>query len=436
MNKVPYLDKINKLNNTQSNCIIVTPFQRIKKESLDYKEKEIINLADNINLNVVYHHSIKIRKISPSQYFGKGQAENFKIYLKKYTSKLLIINEQISPIQQRNLELALNCKILDRTGLILEIFGDRAITKNGRLQVDLASLTYQKSRLVRSWTHLERQRGGFGFMGGPGERQIESDKRQIDKKINKIKNELKKIESNKSIQRRNRSKNLNPFISLVGYTNAGKSTLFNYLTKEDVYVKNQLFATLDTTMRKCLLNNKKHFILSDTVGFINDLPTELVVSFKTTLDEINFSDYLLHIIDISNPEWKNQKKTVENILISILKNKFDQNKIIEVWNKSDLLNKEDLNYYKNHVKRNVNVILLSSTLKEGKEQLLNLIKSKIKKIKNFYFLIFPVLLTEKKLNPCCSGINSILFILTCAGLSIDHNIVSAISLPLKGVIFL
>ena len=399
MNKVPYLDKINKLNNTQSNCIIVTPFQRINKESLDYKEKEIINLAENINLNVVYHHSIKIRKISPSQYFGKGQAENFKIYLKKYTSKLLIINEQISPIQQRNLELALNCKILDRTGLILEIFGDRAITKNGRLQVDLASLTYQKSRLVRSWTHLERQRGGFGFMGGPGERQIESDKRQIDKKINKIKNELKKIESNKSIQRRNRSKNLNPFISLVGYTNAGKSTLFNYLTKEDVYVKNQLFATLDTTMRKCLLNNKKHFILSDTVVFINDLPTELVVSFKTTLDEINFSDYLLHIIDISNPEWKNQKKTVENILISILKNKFDQNKIIEVWNKSDLLNKEDLNYYKNHVKRNVNVILLSSTLKEGKEQLLNLIKSKIKKNKKFLFFNFSSPTYRKKVKP-------------------------------------
>ena len=399
MNKVPYLDKINKLNNTQSNCIIVTPFQRINKESLDYKEKEIINLAENINLNVVYHHSIKIRKISPSQYFGKGQAENFKIYLKKYTSKLLIINEQISPIQQRNLELALNCKILDRTGLILEIFGDRAITKNGRLQVDLASLTYQKSRLVRSWTHLERQRGGFGFMGGPGERQIESDKRQIDKKINKIKNELKKIESNKSIQRRNRSKNLNPFISLVGYTNAGKSTLFNYLTKEDVYVKNQLFATLDTTMRKCLLNNKKHFILSDTVGFINDLPTELVVSFKTTLDEINFSDYLLHIIDISNPEWKNQKKTVENILISILKNKFDQNKIIEVWNKSDLLNKEDLNYYKNHVKRNVNVILLSSTLKEVKEQLLNLIKSKIKKNKKFLFFNFSSPTYRKKVKP-------------------------------------
>ena len=399
MNKVPYLDKINKLNNTQSNCIIVTPFQRINKESLDYKEKEIINLAENINLNVVYHHSIKIRKISPSQYFGKGQAENFKIYLKKYTSKLLIINEQISPIQQRNLELALNCKILDRTGLILEIFGDRAITKNGRLQVDLASLTYQKSRLVRSWTHLERQRGGFGFMGGPGERQIESDKRQIDKKINKIKNELKKIESNKSIQRRNRSKNLNPFISLVGYTNAGKSTLFNYLTKEDVYVKNQLFATLDTTMRKCLLNNKKHFILSDTVGFINDLPTELVVSFKTTLDEINFSDYLLHIIDISNPEWKNQKKTVENILISILKNKFDQNKIIEVLNKSDLLNKEDLNYYKNHVKRNVNVILLSSTLKEGKEQLLNLIKSKIKKNKKFLFFNFSSPTYRKKVKP-------------------------------------
>ena len=262
---------------------------------------------------------------------------NFKIFLNKYSSKLLLINCQISPVQQRNLELFLNCKILDRTGLILEIFGERAVTKHGKIQVELAALFYQKSRLVRSWTHLERQRGGYGFMGGPGERQIESDKRQINKRISKIKKELKKIESNKLIQRRNRNKNLNPFISLVGYTNAGKSTFFNYLTKENVFVKNQLFATLDTTMRKCSISNNNHVILSDTVGFITNLPTELVISFKTTLDEIHFSDYLLHIIDISNPEWEKQKKTVEAILATILGDKYDQRKIIEIWNKSDLL---------------------------------------------------------------------------------------------------
>ena len=207
----------------------------------------------------------------------------------------------------RNLEKYYKLKVIDRTQLILEIFGERAVTKHGKLQVELAALFYQKSRLIRSWTHLERQRGGYGFMGGPGERQIESDKRQINKRISKIKKELKKIECNKLIQRRNRN-NSNPFISLVGYTNAGKSTFFNCLTKENVFVKDQLFATLDTIMRKCSISNNNHVILSDTVGFIKNLPTELVISFKTTLDEIQFSDYLLHVIDISNPEWEIQKK--------------------------------------------------------------------------------------------------------------------------------
>ena len=304
---------------------------------------------------------------------------------------------KISPIQQRNLELSLHCKVLDRTGLILEIFGERAVTKHGKLQVDLATLSYQKSRLVRSWTHLERQRGGYGFMGGPGERQIESDKRQINKRISKIKNELKKIESNKLIQRRNRNKSLKPFISLVGYTNAGKSSIFNYLTKENVYAKNQLFATLDTTMRKCSLSYKNHIILSDTVGFITNLPTELVVSFKTTLDEIHFSDYLLHVIDISNPEWETQKKTVEKILATILGDKFDQTKIIEIWNKSDLLNKENLIYFTNVSKRNKNTILFSSKLKEGKEELLNLISRRIKKNKKFFLFNFATSTDSKKI---------------------------------------
>ena len=376
MNKIPYIN--NKANDSKllnENCVIINPI--FSKKNSKYDEEEIFNLAENINLKVKYQENIKIRKITPSLYFGKGQVDNFKIYLKKYSSNLLLINTQISPVQQRNLELIFNCKILDRTGLILEIFGERAVTKHGKLQVELASLTYQKSRLIRSWTHLERQRGGYGFMGGPGERQIESDKRQINKRISKIKNELKKIESNKLIQRTNRNKNSNPFISLVGYTNAGKSTLFNFLTKEKVFVKNQLFATLDTTMRKCFISPKKHFILSDTVGFIKNLPTELVVSFKTTLDEINYSDYLLHVIDVSNPEWENQKETVEKILQTILGVNFNQKKIIEVWNKFDLLNNDDLSFFNNYSKKKENTILFSSKLKLGKEKLLELIKKKI-----------------------------------------------------------
>ena len=398
MNKVPHLNKISKDNNLNQNCIIINPIQVFeRKKNTKYNEEEISNLAQNINLIVKYQKNIIIRKITPALFFGKGQVQNFRIHLKEYSSNLLLINSQISPIQQRNLELSLHCKVLDRTGLILEIFGERAVTKHGKLQVDLATLSYQKSRLVRSWTHLERQRGGYGFMGGPGERQIESDKRQINKRISKIKNELKKIESNKLIQRRNRNKSLKPFISLVGYTNAGKSSIFNYLTKENVYAKNQLFATLDTTMRKCSLSYKNHIILSDTVGFITNLPTELVVSFKTTLDEIHFSDYLLHVIDISNPEWETQKKTVEKILATILGDKFDQTKIIEIWNKSDLLNKENLIYFTNVSKRNKNTILFSSKLKEGKEELLNLISRRIKKNKKFFLFNFATSTDSKKI---------------------------------------
>ena len=384
MNKVSHLINSNIFNNINQNCVIINPIQTFEKKIITkYDEEEITNLALNINLIVKHQQNIRIRKPTPSYFFGKGQVSNFKIFLNKYSSKLLLINCQISPVQQRNLELFLNCKILDRTGLILEIFGERAVTKHGKLQVELAALFYQKSRLVRSWTHLERQRGGYGFMGGPGERQIESDKRQINKRISKIKKELKKIESNKLIQRRNRNKNLNPFISLVGYTNSGKSTFFNYLTKENVFVKNQLFATLDTTMRKCSISNNNHVILSDTVGFITNLPTELVISFKTTLDEIHFSDYLLHIIDISNPEWEKQKKTVEAILATILGDKYDQRKIIEIWNKSDLLNKESLTYFRNTAKRYNDIILFSSKLKIGKEKLLKVISNKLKKNKKF-----------------------------------------------------
>ena len=378
-------NKIIENNLTENlNCIIVHPeinFHLSSSEKVLKKVNEICNLAKSINLKIKDIKTIKIRKIIPSYLFGKGQVENIKVLLNRKFSKILIINSEVSPIQQRNLEKKLNCKVLDRTALIIEIFGKRAKTKEGKIQVELAALLYQKTRLVRSWTHLERQRGGAGFMGGPGEKQIESDKRQIDKKIIKLKKELKKIELNRNVQRKQRNKSSIPIISLIGYTNAGKSTLFNYLAKENVFVKNQLFATLDTTMRKVSLFNKLYFILSDTIGFISNLPTQLIVSFQTTLEEINFSDYILHVVDISNSDWENQREIVINILKNILKENYNEKKIIEVWNKTDLLNEENNNYYKNIISRKKNAVLVSSKKCTGKNELLKIILKKIINIK-------------------------------------------------------
>ena len=378
-------NKIIENNLTENlNCIIVHPevnFHLSSSEKVLKKVNEICNLAKSINLKIKDIKTIKIRKIIPSYLFGKGQVENIKVLLNRKFSKILIINSEVSPIQQRNLEKKLNCKVLDRTALIIEIFGKRAKTKEGKIQVELAALLYQKTRLVRSWTHLERQRGGAGFMGGPGEKQIESDKRQIDKKIIKLKKELKKIELNRNVQRKQRIKSSIPIISLIGYTNAGKSTLFNYLTKENVFVKNQLFATLDTTMRKVSLFNKLYFILSDTIGFISNLPTQLIVSFQTTLEEINFSDYILHVVDISNSDWENQREIVINTLKNILKENYNEKKIIEVWNKTDLLNEENNNYYKNIISRKKNAVLVSSKKCTGKNELLKIILKKIINIK-------------------------------------------------------
>ena len=381
---VKFKKKITENNlNENLNCIVINPETNfyLSSEKVVKKVSEIYNLAKSINLKIKEIKTIKIRRIMPSFLFGKGQVENIKILLNRQFSKLLIVNSEVSPIQQRNLEKKLNCKILDRTALILEIFGERAITKQGRIQVELAALLYQKTRLVRSWTHLERQRGGAGFMGGPGETQIESDKRQINNKIFKLKKELKKIELNRSEQRKQRDKSSIPVISLVGYTNVGKSALFNYLAKENIFVKNQLFATLDTTMRKVNLISELYIILSDTVGFISDLPTQLITSFKTTLEEINFSNYIIHVIDISNPDWESQKKIVLNTLKDILKDNYNDEKIIEVWNKCDLLNEEKKNYYKNLIKRKKDAVLISSKNRIGKRELLKIILKKIKKNK-------------------------------------------------------
>lgn len=307
------------------------------------KLRELQGLSAAINLNVAGESPIKLQKINPSTCLGKGTVEGLKGSLDHLHIDLVIINRPLTPIQQRNLEKEWNRKVIDRTGLILEIFGARARTREGSLQVELASLTYQRSRLVRSWTHLERQRGGYGFLGGPGESQIELDRRLLDQRILRIKKDLSQVKRTRGLQRKARDKNELPHIALVGYTNAGKSTLFNLLTGENVFAEDLLFATLDPTLRAFKGPHGERWILSDTVGFISDLPTELVASFRATLEEVCEADLILHVHDVSNPEHKEQAKDVLKILNSLLRDQTPP--ILNVYNKIDLLSWEDAHYF-------------------------------------------------------------------------------------------
>ena len=324
------------MNNKQ--ILIVHPFIKFTRNKNNYFLREAENLVEAIDLECVESSLLGLEKISSKTFINKGNLIIFKKKLQDLGVDIVFFNVNLSPIQQRNLEKELNAKVIDRTGLILEIFGSRAKSNEGKLSVELASLQFQKSRLVRSWTHLERQRGGAGFMGGPGEKQIESDKRQLTEKINRLKKKIKKIVSIRDLQRYRRIKNKIPVISLVGYTNSGKSTLFNKLTKSDVLSKNMLFASLDSTIRKSFFNNT-NFLFVDTVGFISDLPTTLVDAFKSTLDEIIYSDLILHIRDISNSNYLEQKKDVLKILREI---GIDMNdaRILDVINKVDLIKNE------------------------------------------------------------------------------------------------
>ena len=324
------------MNNKQ--ILIVHPFLKFTRNKNNYYLSEAENLVQAINLECVESLLIGLEKISPNTFINKGNLIIFKKKLQDAGVDIVFFNVNLSPIQQRNLENELNAKVIDRTGLILEIFGSRAKSNEGKLSVELASLQFQKSRLVRSWTHLERQRGGAGFMGGPGEKQIESDKRQLTEKINRLKKKIKKIVSIRDLQRYRRIKNKIPVISLVGYTNSGKSTLFNKLTKSNVLSKNMLFASLDSTIRKSFFNNT-NFLFVDTVGFISDLPTTLVDAFKSTLDEIIYSDLILHIRDISNSNYLEQKKDVLKILKEIGVDMNDE-RILDVINKVDLIKSE------------------------------------------------------------------------------------------------
>ena len=337
---------------------------------------------------------VKVEKPSPREFFGRGKVEELALILKSNNVHLVIVNGQISPIQQQNLEKKWKVKILDRTALILEIFSERAVTKEGILQVEMAALTYQRSRLVRAWTHLERQRGGLGFVGGPGETQIESDKRAIDNHLIRLRRQLEKIKKTRDLHRKSRAKVPFPIVTLVGYTNAGKSTLFNLLTGAREFSANMLFATLDPKMKSLNLDSNTKVILSDTVGFISDLPTELIAAFRATLEEVLTADLIIHVRDISHENSENQNFEVIKVLKSL--GISDRTPILEIWNKIDLLDPEKRKSVQNIAKRHKTICTISAISSDGISVLIDKIKSKLEPEKFFETLLVPFEFGERK----------------------------------------
>ncbi len=311
------------------------------KRTRDARIAEAKGLAESIDLDVIATESVSVSRVRPATYLGKGKVTELARVVADGEIDLVVMDCSLSPVQQRNLERAFSAKVVDRTGLILEIFGRRARTKEGALQVELAHLAYQKSRLVRSWTHLERQRGGFGFLGGPGESQIETDRRLIAERMRSIEHELEKVKRTRGLHRKSRRVVPFPVVALVGYTNAGKSTLFNRLTQSNVVATDMLFATLDPTLRRVALPHGSDIILSDTVGFISALPTMLVSAFRATLEEVQEADVILHVRDLSHADMEAQRGDVESVLADLGIDP-GEGRVIEVWNKADLVDEDCL----------------------------------------------------------------------------------------------